>query len=91
VDSHTKIEQMLTEARVILPGAQAILGFQLIVTMSHAFSEMPAGAKFAHFAALGAMILTVVLLIGIWYVWPLSLRGKHSRHMPRKCRQGAYR
>ena len=30
---HTRIDQMLTEARVILPGAQAILGFQLIVTI----------------------------------------------------------
>ena len=26
---HAKIEQMLTEARVILPGAQALFGFQL--------------------------------------------------------------
>ena len=26
---HARIEQMLTEARVILPGAQALLGFQL--------------------------------------------------------------
>jgi hypothetical protein len=23
------------------------------------------------------------LLMGIWYVWPLSLRGKQIRHMPR--------
>lgn len=28
---HEKIDQMLTEARVILPGAQALLGFQLAV------------------------------------------------------------
>jgi hypothetical protein len=76
VDLHTKIEQMLTEARVILPGAQAMLGFQLIVTMSHAFGEMPAGAKFAHFAALGAMILSVVLLITPAAVHRLSFAGR---------------
>jgi hypothetical protein len=27
-----KVEQMLIEARVIIPGAQALLGFQLTVT-----------------------------------------------------------
>ena len=36
----TKIEQMLTEARVILPGAQALLGFQLTVTLTRAFGQL---------------------------------------------------
>jgi hypothetical protein len=35
-DPHGKIDQMLTEARVILPGVQAMLGFQLIVVMTAA-------------------------------------------------------
>jgi hypothetical protein len=30
----TKIEQMLTEARVIIPGGQALLGFQFVCTFS---------------------------------------------------------
>jgi hypothetical protein len=33
----TKIEQMLTEARIVVPGAQALLGFQLTVTLTQAF------------------------------------------------------
>jgi hypothetical protein len=33
----TRIEQMLTEARVIVPGAQALLGFQLAVAFTRAF------------------------------------------------------
>src|SRR5262245_2926575 len=37
----TKIENMLREARVILPGAQALLGFQLVVILTRIFSEMP--------------------------------------------------
>ena len=37
----TKIEQMLTEARVIVPGAQALLGFQLTVTLTKAFGQLP--------------------------------------------------
>jgi hypothetical protein len=63
VDMHAKIEQMLTESRVILPGSQAMLGFQLIVTMTNAFNEMSAWVKSLHFVALGAVILSVVLLI----------------------------
>ncbi|HZC98565.1 MAG TPA: DUF6328 family protein, partial [Bradyrhizobium sp.] len=37
----SKIEQMLTEARVIIPGGQALLGFQLIATLTKAFGELP--------------------------------------------------
>ena len=36
----TKIEQMLTEARIIVPGAQALLGFQLTVTLTKAFGQL---------------------------------------------------
>jgi hypothetical protein len=76
VDTHTKIEQMLTESRVILPGAQAMLGFQLIVTMTDAFDEMMVSVKYIHFAALGAVILTVVLLITPAAVHRLSFAGR---------------
>jgi len=37
----TKIEQMLTEARIIVPGAQTLLGFQLTVTLTKAFGQLP--------------------------------------------------
>lgn len=37
----TKIDQMLTEGRVILPGAQALLGFQLAVILTEAFDKLP--------------------------------------------------
>ena len=76
LDIHTKIEQMLTESRVILPGAQAMLGFQLIATMTDAFAEMAAPAKYLHFAALGAVILSVVLLIAPAAVHRLSFAGR---------------
>jgi hypothetical protein len=34
-------------------------------------------------AAMLSGIGIFLLLMGIWYVWPLSLRGKQIRHMPR--------
>ena len=59
----TKIEQMLTEARVIIPGGQALLGFQFVVTLSQSFSDLPATAKYVHAGALCAVALAVTLLM----------------------------
>src|SRR6185503_6232327 len=38
-------EHMLTEARVLLPGAQAMLGFQLAVLLTESFTQLPESAK----------------------------------------------
>jgi hypothetical protein len=35
----TQVDQLLTEARVIIPGVQALLGFQLTVTLTRTFQE----------------------------------------------------
>jgi uncharacterized membrane protein (DUF4010 family) len=59
----TKVDQLLTEARLIIPGAQALLGFQLTVTLTKAFSELPPESKIAHAAALCCIGLTVLLLM----------------------------
>lgn len=59
----TKIEQMLTEARVVLPGAQAFLGFQLVITFSEAFEKLALVSKVVHLVALGFLAFTVVWLM----------------------------
>jgi Family of unknown function (DUF6328) len=59
----TKIEEMLTEARVVLPGAQALLGFQLAVALTSAFAELPYSSKLVHAAALMLVALAVILLM----------------------------
>jgi hypothetical protein len=56
----TKIEQLLTEARVIIPGAQALLGFQFVVVFVRSFAELPG---WVHAVALAAIALSVVLLM----------------------------
>ena len=60
---HEKIDQMLTEARVILPGAQALLGFQLAIVLSTAFEKLPAAMKSLHGAALLLVAVSIVLLM----------------------------
>jgi hypothetical protein len=58
-----KIDQLLTEARLILPGAQALFGFQLVVTLTSAFEGMPAASRMAHVGSLCCVALAVILLM----------------------------
>lgn len=60
---HVRIEQMLTEIRVILPGAQALLGFQLVIVLSSGFSALPASSRLLHGVALVCLALTAILLV----------------------------
>jgi Family of unknown function (DUF6328) len=50
-----KIEQLLTEARVIIPGAQVLLGFQFVVVFVRSFAELPEWVKIIHGVALAAI------------------------------------
>ena len=59
----TKIEQMLTEARVIIPGGQALLGFQFVCTFTRSFKELPLSIQYLHAAGLCAVALSVLLLM----------------------------
>jgi len=60
---HVKIDQMLTEARVVLPGAQALFGFQLAIVMTQSFVQLSSASKIVHEASLFMVGLSVVLLI----------------------------
>jgi hypothetical protein len=43
-----KINALLTEARIVLPGVQALLGFQLAAYLTDAFAKLSATAKAVH-------------------------------------------
>jgi hypothetical protein len=59
----TKIDQMLTEARVIIPGAQALFGFRFVVMLTTGFDRLPQTSKVMHAIALGLIAVNVVLLM----------------------------
>ena len=67
---------MLTEARVIIPGGQALLGFQLIATLTKAFNELPAMFKYVHCVGLCAVALSVVLLMTPAAVHRIGFEGE---------------
>lgn len=60
---HTKIEEMLTEARVILPGAQALLGFQLAIVLTQPFERLLGASRIMHAVSLFLVALAVMLLM----------------------------
>jgi Family of unknown function (DUF6328) len=60
---HQKIDAMLTEARIILPGAQALLGFQLAIVLTEAFEKLESAVKSLHGIALLLVCLSVLLLM----------------------------
>lgn len=75
---HAKVEQMLTEARVMIPGAQALLGFQMAVMLTSGFDRLPSSSKLVHAAALCCMGLAIILLIAPAAIHRLSFRGEDS-------------
>lgn len=74
----TKIDQMLTEARVILPGAQALLGFQLTVTLTRSFEQLAAASRLLHIAALCCVAVAVILLMTPAALHRIAFAGEDS-------------
>ena len=60
---HDKIRQVLTEARVIIPGNQALLGFQFAVILQHGFTELPRWVQWVHLGSLSLLAISTVLLL----------------------------
>ncbi len=53
----------LDEARMVLPGIQAVFGFQLIAVFNERFAELPEMLRIAHFASLSLVVVAVALIM----------------------------
>lgn len=78
-----KVKHVLTEARMVLPGAQALLGFQFSVTLMESFDELPRALKLAHLVGLGFIGLSVVLLMTPAAYHRIVERGEATEHFHR--------
>ena len=79
----TKIEQLLTEARIIIPGAQALFGFQFVAMLTTGFDHLPQASKVVHALALGFIAINVVLLMMPAALHRLSYGGEDSEEFLR--------
>ena len=58
-----EVKEVLVESRMVLPGAQALLGFQFINIWLTGFDSLPESMKLAHLASLCAVAVSTILLM----------------------------
>ena len=75
---HDKIRQVLTEARVIIPGNQALLGFQFAVILQRGFSELPRRVQWVHLASLSLIAVSTILLLTPAAYHPIVEQGEET-------------
>jgi hypothetical protein len=79
----SKIRHALTEARVVLPGAQALLGFQLIAVLADGFDKLPETSRQLHLVSLGLLALSIVLLMTPAAYHRIVEQGENTEHFHR--------
>jgi hypothetical protein len=62
-DIKEKIKTLLIECRMVLPGVQAMLGFQLTTFFMQGFAKLPPSSQWIHCAGLMATAIATVLVI----------------------------
>jgi len=75
----TKIEHALVELRVVIPGAQALLGFQLACMLTESFARLPQLSRWLHLAALALVAVSIVLLLTPAAYHRLALAGEYTQ------------
>jgi amino acid permease len=79
----SKIKHVLTECRVVLPGAQALMGFQFIAVLTESFDRMPSASKYIHLASIGMSALAIVFLMTPAAYHRIVERGEETEHFHR--------
>jgi len=58
------VSHLLEECRMVLPGIQALFGFQLVAVFNQVFwDRLEASDRFCHFAAIALVALSIVLVM----------------------------
>ena len=78
-----RVSEVLTEARVVLPGAQAMLGFQLATFLMDGFDALPRSSQWLHLASLLVIALSTMFLMAIPAYHRLVLGGEDSEELVR--------
>lgn len=78
-----KIEQVLTEGRMVLPGAQALLGFQFATMLVEGFDKLPVSSRYVHLASLFLIALSIIFLMTPAAYHRLVEKGEATEHFHR--------
>ena len=78
-----RVKKVLIEARMVLPGVQALLGFQFTIVLMDAFDRLPDLWRGIHIAALALMSVAVCLLLAPAAYHRIVLQGEQSEELVR--------
>ncbi len=75
-----KVDHVLTEARVVLPGAQALLGFQFAVVLVPGFDQLSQPSKYLHLLGLMLIAVSTILLMTPAAYHRIVEQGEDTEH-----------
>lgn len=78
-----KIDHVMTEIRVVLPGAQALLGFQFASMLMEGFDKLPTSSKYVHLTSLALMALSIIFLMSPAAYHRIVEKGEETEHIHR--------
>lgn len=78
-----RVNHVLTETRVVLPGAQALLGFQLAGVLMESFEKLPESSKYIHLASMFAVAIATILLMTPAAYHRIAEQGRETEHFHR--------
>ncbi len=70
----------MTEAHIVLPGAQALLGFQFISFLTDGFDKLSRTSQILHFVALALVALCAILLMAVPAYHRIVEKGEDTEH-----------
>jgi hypothetical protein len=77
-----EVDHVVEEARMVLPGIQALLGFQLVAVFNQRFAELlPFGARVLHLASIVLVATAIALIMAPAAYHRQAERGTISRHL----------
>jgi len=79
-DLDHRIKIVLIECRMALPGAQALLGFQLANVFTQGFEKLPRSSQWIHFGSLLSTMICAILLIAPAQYHRIAEGGEDTEH-----------
>ena len=76
-----EMRNILEEARMVIPGIQALFGFQTMAVFNQRFEELPHSAVTVYLLGLGLIALSIALLMTPAAYHRIAERGQVSRKM----------
>jgi hypothetical protein len=62
-DLEKAVSHLLEECRMVLPGVQALFGFQLVAVFNQRFSDLPFGDQVLHLVAVACVAISAALVM----------------------------